>query len=386
MIRLLILGCKDFPPFNTKKIISGGMEVYTYEIVKKLYGKVEISLIKGKNGQEDRSLLKGVKVYNAAIWGKSVLQPVSLTFFSFFKTLKLIKHIDVINAQTPLNALIGAFYKFFLKKPYVVCVHIFGSTKEHAGNKLFAGIYFAIEKITLNYADVVITVGNSLSKFLLNVHELPQNKLKVIHPGMDFQKFQIDNKFLRDKYGIKDGAFVLLYLGRFIKEKGIFDLVDAIKILKAKGIKVKLLFAGSGELENEIIGQSSRNNTEDYISLIGLLKGDVKNQLLKRADLMIRTSYHEVFPITYLEAMSFGTPVVATPVGDVPYLAEKSGAIELVPINNPQKIADSIAKLKASPEQLRKMSENGLKFIEGISWSNQADKFLKVLEDIIKKR
>lgn len=387
MPRLLILGCKDFPPFSNKKIISGGMEVYTYELVKKLSNRLEISLIKGQDSKNDDPLfLEGIKVYNAMIFGNSVLQPVSLIIASFFKTLKLINHIDIVNAQTPLSAMIGCFCKLIFKKPYIVCVHIFGSTKEHAGNKLFALIYYLIEKITLRYADTVITVGDSLSKFLLDVYKLPQEKLIMIHPGMDFQMVKVDHHILKEKYGIDKNAFVLLYLGRFIKEKGIFDLIDAMKILKEKGIKVNLLFAGSGELEDEIIKEAAREEIEGYISSIGPIQGDIKNQLIKRADLMIRTSYHEVFPITYLEAMSFGTPVVATPVGDVPYLAEKSGAIELVPIRNPEKIAECVAKLKASPGQLDKMSKNGLKFIEGISWKNQADKFLKVLEDVIVKR
>lgn len=387
MIHLLILGCKDFPPFNNKKIISGGMEVYTYELIKKLAGRIKISLIKGRgNKTSDISSFKDVEVYDTTIIGNSVLQPVSLTICSFFKTLKLIQCIDVINAQTPLSALIGAFCKFFFKKPYVVCVHIFGSTKEHAGNSLFARIYFTIEKITLNYADAVISVGDSLTKFLSDVHKLPQDKLVMIHPGMDFQKVKDDGNILKEKYGVDDETFVLLYLGRFIKEKGIFDLINATKILKDNDIKIKLLFAGSGELENEILKKSSQKGISDYISVIGPIHGDVKNQLIRRADLLIRTSYHEVFPITYLEAMSFGTPVIATPVGDVSYLAEKSGAIELVPISNPEKIADSIAKLKNSPERLQKMSENGLKFIESISWERQADKFLKLLEDVVAKR
>lgn len=387
MIHLLILGCKDFPPFNNKKIISGGMEVYTYELVKRLSGRIEISLIKGGGIQNNDDLsLNDIKLYNAVIWGKSVIQPVSLTVSSFFKTLRLVKYVDVINAQTPLSALIGAFCKLFFKKPYVVCVHIFGSTKEHAGNNLFASVYFIIEKITLKYADAIVTAGDSLSRFLMDAHKLRHDKLVVIHPGMDFQVTNINHNVLKEEYGIDDKAFVLLYLGRFIREKGIFDLIDAMAMLKKRDIKVNLLFAGSGELENKIVKESKRKGIEDYISVIGPVFGDMKNQLIKRADLVIRTSLHEVFPITFLEAMSFGTPVVATPVGDVPYLAEKSAAIEIVPINNPEKIADSIAKLKASPEQLRRMSESGLKFIESISWSCQAARFLKVIEDVVAKK
>ena len=387
MIHMLILGCKDFPPFNNKKIISGGMEVYTYELVKKLSDKLDISIIIGKGGKTNDNLFSIViKIYNVMIFGKSILQPVTLTFFSFFKTLKLIKHIDVINAQTPLSALVGAFCKFIFKKPYVVCVHIFGSTKEHAGNNLFARVYFFIEKITLNYADAVIPVGNTLAKYLLDKHKLPQNKLILIHPGMDFQEIKVDNNILKEKYDIDDEDFVLLYMGRFIKEKGLFDLLDATKILKDKGIKIKLLFAGSGELENEILRESNQKGISDYISVVGPVYGNVKNQLIKRANLMIRTSYHEVFPITYLEAMSFGTPVIATAVGDVPNLAEKSGAIELVPVNNPERIADGIIKLINSPKQLQKMSDSGLKFIESISWARQSDKFLKVHEDVVTKK
>lgn len=387
MTRLLILGCKDFPPFNNEKIISGGMEVYTYEFVKKLSGEIDISIVKGqgKNKANDNSLINNIKVYNAAIWGKSLLQPVSLTVSSFFKTLKLIKQIDVINAQTPMSALIGAFCKLFFKKPYVVCVHIFGSTKEHAGNSLFAWVYLNIEKLTLNYADAVVTAGDSLSKFLENVHKLSSKKLIMIHPGMDVQNVKDDNLFLRKKYGIGDGTFVLLYLGRFIKENGVFDLIDAIKILKKRGIKVRMLFAGNGELESEINKESCQHGLKDYISVIGTVYGEEKNQLIKRANVMIRTSYHEVFPVTYLEAMSLGTPVIATPVGDVQYIAERSGAIELVPMNSPEKIADSIVRLKDSPGLLRKMSESGLKFIETISWEKQADKFLEVIEDVVVK-
>jgi glycosyltransferase involved in cell wall biosynthesis len=383
--KLLFLGCKDFPPFANKKIISGGMEVYTYELAKRLSSKFDIRLIVGRNGSSEDIFNDecNCTVNKVPIYGQSVLQPVSLMFSSLVKAWKTRKDINVINAQTPLSALVAVACKFLFKKPYVLSVHSFGSTTEHVGNRLFAMIYFMIERITIKYADKVVTAGESLKEFLSESHNIPLDAITVIHSGMDITEVKRDDEFLKSRFDIKPDDFVLFFLGRYINENGVFDIIDAVKLLKARGVRVKLYFAGSGDLKQEISNRAKEYGLEEEVIEIGPVYGEEKYKLIERADLMVRTSYHEVFPVAYLEALSVGTPVLATPVGDTAFIAKDSGAVELVPVSEPEVAADTIERLKNDPKRLKIMADSGLKYIKRIPWDVQAEKLLEVTKEVL---
>ena len=386
--KLLFLGCKDFPPFANKKIISGGMEVYTYELIKRLAGKMDIRIIIGRDEVSEDSFDENNKctVNKVAIYGQSVLQPISLTISSFFKAFKTRKDITIINAQTPLSGLVAVMCKLLFKKPYVLTVHSFGSTTEHVGNRLYALVYYLIERITLKYADKVVTAGESLKKFLAERHKIPLEAITVIHSGMDIIEIKRDDAFLSAKFKIKPDDFVLFFLGRYIAENGLFDIIEAVRLLKKRNIPVKLYLAGSGELKQEVNKKIQQFQLEADIIDLGPIYGQEKYQLAERADLMLRTSYHEVFSVAFLEALSVGTPVIATPVGDTPYIARDSGGIELVPVHNPEAIVNAIERLKGNPDLLKKMAESGKKYIKGIPWSVQAEKTLTVINEVLDKK
>jgi glycosyltransferase involved in cell wall biosynthesis len=383
--KLLFLGCKDFPPFANEKIISGGMEVYTYELTKRLASTMDIRLIVGQNGSTkdvyDEEL--NCTVNKVPIYGQSVLQPISLMISSFFKAWKTRKDITIINAQTPLSALVAVACKFFFRKPYILSVHSFGSTTEHVGNRLYAMIYYLIERITLKYADKVVTAGESLKKFLSERHKIPFGAISVIHSGMDIAEVKRDDDFLKTRFNIKPDDFVLFFLGRYINENGVFDIIEAVRLLNERGVKVKLYFAGSGDLKQEISSRAKEYKIEDEVIELGPIYGEEKYQLIERADLLVRTSYHEVFPVAYLEALSVGTPVLATPVGDSAFIAKDSGGVELVPVHAPRAAADAIERLKSDPKRLKKMAESGINYIKTIPWNVQAEKLLEITKEVL---
>ncbi len=387
-IKLLFLGCKDFPPFANKKIISGGMEVYTYELSKRLASTIDIRLIVGRDEVSEDVFDESDKctINKVPIHGQSVMQPLSLTLYSFLKAWKTRKEITIINPQTPLSGLVAVVCKFLFKKPYVQTVHSFGSTTEHVGNKLYALIYYLIERLTLVYADKVVTAGESLKVFLSERHNIPIEKISVIHSGMDITDVSRDESFLDKKFKIKPDDFVLFFLGRYIAENGVFDIIEAVRILKSKNVPVKLYFAGSGELKKDINKKIVEYSLEANVIELGPVYGGEKYQLIERADIMLRTSYHEVFPVAFLEALSVGTPVIATPVGDNEYMARDSGGIELVPVHAPEAIAAAIERLKNSPEILSSMGESGIRYVKTIPWAKQAKKTLDILTSVLQKK
>ena len=104
----------------------------------------------------------------------------------------------------------------------------------------------------------------------------------------------------------------ILFLSRIIKEKGIFELIEAFEHLNKKRDDIELIIAGDGEAFTQLknVVKHKRN-----IRVTGFVEGENKIALLKESDLYILPSYTEGLPISVLEAMMFGLPVITTKVG-----------------------------------------------------------------------
>jgi len=114
--------------------------------------------------------------------------------------------------------------------------------------------------------------------------------------------------------------------------------------------------------------------------MIGPIRGQEKLDLLAAADLMVRCSRHEVFPEAYLESLSVGTPVAATPAGDTPDLAEDSGAIELLPFGDPVGQAAVLAALLDDDARRKQMGGRALDYSRRVVWSDLSERYWRVLE------
>jgi glycosyltransferase involved in cell wall biosynthesis len=374
---ILIIGCKNYPAFSSPRIICGGMEVYVDELLKHLRRHYDFTLISGYSTGDGN-----VKVCSVPLIGGFALQPISLLVFSFFISMSLVvfrRRIDLVNAQTPLSGLIGLILKKVFGIPYVVSVHIFASAADHAG--AYSRVYGAIENVVLKNADRVVAAGHELKKFLDNRYGFHKDHVVVITPGMDLVDLKATEASDSVKAEIQEGVFTLLFMGRLIEENGLLDLLEAVKILREK--PVRLLIAGSGNLEARVRDFVVKENLQDKITLLGVVKGGDKQFLIGSVGLSIRTSYHEVFPVAYLESIAAGVPVVATPVGDTKHMAERTGAITIVPIKQPHAVALAIEKhIEAGPLP-RTVIDRCQAFIKSISWGEQAERTGRLFDDVI---
>jgi glycosyltransferase involved in cell wall biosynthesis len=117
----------------------------------------------------------------------------------------------------------------------------------------------------------------------------------------------------------------VLYLGRLSKEKGIRTLLNAWENVSGSTLKI----AGSGPMLHEIEALVSHRNVEN-VQLLGHVSGDEKQELIKNAIcLVVPSEWYENFPISIVEAMSLGTPVVASNIGGLPEMVghKKTGLI-----------------------------------------------------------
>lgn len=110
---------------------------------------------------------------------------------------------------------------------------------------------------------------------------------------------------------------MLLFLGRFVPAKGIYDLLEAVALLKPRFPDITLVCGGDGDTSG-ILDRSRKLGISDAVSMPGWITGTEKLKLLSQATLYVLPSYFEGIPMGILEAMAAGLPVVSTTVGGIP--------------------------------------------------------------------
>jgi glycosyltransferase involved in cell wall biosynthesis len=137
----------------------------------------------------------------------------------------------------------------------------------------------------------------------------------------------------------------LITVGRLSSEKGQVVLLRACKLLADRGTKVHLTLIGSGPLEGLIRDEIASENMEAYVELTGELPPEGVRSKLEESDVFCLTSFAEGLPISIMEAMAVGVPVIATSIAGIPELVVNEETGLLVPPGNIEALADALATL-----------------------------------------
>lgn len=119
-----------------------------------------------------------------------------------------------------------------------------------------------------------------------------------------------------------EGALTFVFMGLFVKEKGVFDLVDVVAghADYFRG-RARVLLCGRNN-EDVVRCAIDRLGVADIVELRGWVDGETKDHLLIESHVSVLPSYNEALPMTLLEAMTYGMPVIATRVGGIPEIVE----------------------------------------------------------------
>ena len=373
-MRVLILGCKDYPAFATSWVHSGGMEVYTERMVRSLAARAEFTLYTAGGRSDDAA-----RVLPLGGFAGLRTQPVSLLIRSLMRLRVDGRGFDLINPQTPLAALAARMAKRRWGIPYAITVHIFGADPAHAGNRASARAYSLVEKLVFSQADAIIPTGRALAAALEKRYQGIKDKISVVTAAGDGPKHTAPREGTRARLGVGELDHLLLFLGRLVDENGIDDLLAAVSYLRRERPNLRLVIAGVGSRERDVATRIRQEGLDRVVRMIGSVRGQEKLDLLAAADLLVRASRHEVFPEAYLEALSVGTPVAATPAGDTADLAADSGAIELLPTEDPHAQAQTIARLLDDAPRRARMRGLALDFAARVQWTGQRERYWAVL-------
>jgi glycosyltransferase involved in cell wall biosynthesis len=139
-------------------------------------------------------------------------------------------------------------------------------------------------------------------------------------------------------------ARTVLFLGWLQREKGVFDLVQAMPAVLRAVPQARFVLAGRGD-RAALLSLARSLGVEEALELPGWVEGDRKDQLLRAADVFVLPSYYEGLPVGVMEAMARGIPVVATRVGGIPDLVAHGVSGLLLEPGRPAALAQAIVSV-----------------------------------------
>ena len=278
---------------------------------------------------------------------------VFIGIFSFIRTFFILlvnKSIKIIHIHTAsYNSFRRSAYfvklgKFFNKK---VIIHIHGAEFHlyYKKNKVF------VSKI-LELADVVVALSESWKAFL--VSEMNLNQVIVVPNIVNNPK----NMGFPD-----DGLIHVLFMGILDERKGVYDLLTTISEHRDVFLnKIVVHVGGNGDVRKfeKTVSELSLGKIVKYE---GWVSGFEKERLLSLADIYILPSYNEGLPISILEAMSYGLPILSTPVGGIPEVVEHGKNGFLFEPGNRDMIFGCLNKLVHDNDMRKYMGEKSLEKI-----------------------
>jgi glycosyltransferase involved in cell wall biosynthesis/peptidoglycan/xylan/chitin deacetylase (PgdA/CDA1 family) len=177
------------------------------------------------------------------------------------------------------------------------------------------------------------------------------------------------------------GEFVIGTIGRFVPVKGHRFLLDAFARIADRYPNCRLAFLGYGELDSELQEQCERLGLRSKTTFRGWSR-DVAGYL-SGIDLFVLPSLSEGLPLTLLEAMAAGVPAVASAVGGIPEVIERSGAGWLCPPGDILALAGAICSAMDAPDLRQKGLAGRADVLRFHSAGQMANRYLELFESLV---
>lgn len=328
-----------------------------------------------QKGIHDSQVVDGISVYesNKGPYG----------FSSLMKRITLSKSVkfSLIHSHEVSRAFLHGLLKF--NRPFIVHYHNPLSSIPSAVGRF---------SLTLKKADRIFVPSEFVARKLSNYSGALKKKIDVVYNGVDTDNFSHKSDFeILKPYSIPDGSDVIAFVGRCSPIKGVTTLVKAIPEVLKELHDVKFLFVGvkprAGSRSNPYY-----ENVMNEISKLGVSKQCIFTEYVSQSELpyfysrsaiTVTPSILDAFPLTVLESLSCGTPVIASQVGGLPEaIDDQVGA--LFPVEDSISLAGTIVNLMKDTDLRKRLGINARRRVEErFTWQSSARKIKRVYGELL---
>lgn len=278
---------------------------------------------------------------------------------------------DLVHSITPKAGLLSMLAAWIVGVP--VRIHSFTGLVFPTSKGIKRKILVTTDKITCACSTHILSEGMGVRS------DLQKNRITKKHitvlgygniRGVDFDYYSrvpyVMEKAVayRYEYGIKDGSFTFLFVGRLVRDKGIVELVDAYRRLRCEGCDIHLIMVGAREEDNPLPSNTIAEISNDpTIHLTDKWEDDVRPYYVA-SDVLVLPSYREGLPNVVLEAGAFSLPSIVTDInGSREIITDGKNGI-VVPACESEALYHAMKSLIGNIDALKIMGDSARKNVE----------------------
>jgi glycosyltransferase involved in cell wall biosynthesis len=278
---------------------------------------------------------------------------------------------DIVHTHTPKAGMLGMLAAKLAGVK--VRIHTVAGLPYMVAEKQKKSLLVNIEKLTYSWATHVWPNSRSLKQFIIDENLVGQEKLKVIgfgsSNGVDLEKF--NRGILKENHLVAatmrimpgDNDFIILAVGRLVKDKGIEELVTAFLESKIAD-KSKLVLLGSFEQDLNPIDEEIVRKINDHPRIVQIEWTDHVAHYLALADILVHPSHREGFPNVLLEAGAMQVPIICSDIiGNSDIVTNKKTGL-IFPVKNKEFLKDALEFAFIKRDFMQKLADNLFREIE----------------------
>ena len=303
------------------------------------------------------------------------------------KAYKELKHIidegeyDIIHCHTPVGAMLTRLAAKQARKQGTKVFYTAHGFHFYKGAPAINWIlYYPVEKWLSRYTDVLITINKEDYE---RAKTFKAGKVCYVPGvGIDLKKFNVgyvNKEQKRKEIGVSADDFVLLSVGELIPRKNHEVVIRALSVLKQldKLNHIEYVICGRGAYETDLKKLAEGLDVADHVHFLGY-RNDI-SEICNCADLFVFMSHQEGLPVALMEAMACGLPAVCSNIRGNTDLIE-DGVTGLLANNTPEKVAQSISKMKSDTALRNRVASAALQKIKQFDLSSVEDEMSKIYE------
>lgn len=237
-----------------------------------------------------------------------------------------------------------------------VIVHLHGSEFKKYYEECSPQKKIVIKHFFENCSSVIV-LGEQWKKFVESIAE--NSKIYVLNNSIHIPNYKV--KQMPNEVNI-------LFLGVLIKRKGVEDLLKVAKSIiydeVINNVNFRFIIGGIGSDKEKLVNYVVENHIENYVDFLGWIEGNDKERVLKSSHIFVLPSYNEGLPVSVLEAMSYGMPIIATDVGSTSEAVINGGNGILIQPGNARELSNALIALISDYELRLKMSQESKRISE----------------------
>ena len=316
-----------------------------------------------------------------------------------FATLHNLRY-DIVYSHYWLSGWVAAKLKEAWGIRFVHMFHTLGHMKKrvHLNEFYQPDRRILTEAHVLNWADKVIAATPAELAQLRWLYRAKRRQIVVIPPGVNTEQFHdsMSADDARRRLGIDPNSHVLLFVGRIEPLKAVDTILEALHVLRetqANMLKQLHFIIVGGDPDSRsdremrrLQDLSSELGINQIVSFVGAKEQSFLPIYYSAAAAVIVPSDYESFGMVALEAMSCGTPVIASQVGGLQFLVRDQETGFHVPAREPISLAEAIIALVTDPLKTASMGLTAARIAQEYAWSAIAERLIGVLEAVAGQR